>query len=100
MESRFLLVRTGCPFCREAIKVISKLNLKLPIEKRIRIIDCYEWESYGLKNIPIMDVFNKMGLKEGYPFFYLDGIITEPFPTSEQLKIFLKTFLKSEFIVN
>ncbi|MHA1329739.1 MAG: hypothetical protein ACTSR2_01555 [Candidatus Hodarchaeales archaeon] len=99
METRFLLVRRGCPVCRSFIKVISKINLRLPIEKRIRIIDCYEWEEFGVKNIPLMDKLEQEGLSEGFPFFYIDGIIVEPFPTTEQIKIFLETYLKDEFII-
>lgn len=98
MMSRFLLVRKGCPFCRQMIKVISKLNLRLPIEKRIHIIDCWEWESYGVRNIPLMDKLEKDGLSEGFPFLYADGCVIDPAPTEEQLKIFLKTYLKEDFL--
>jgi len=99
MMSRFLLVRKGCPFCRQFIKIVSKLNLRLPIDKRIRIIDCYEWEEFGLRNMPLMDKLEKDGLSEGFPFCYVDGIIVEPAPTQEQLKIVFETLLKEDFII-
>ena len=98
MMSRFLLTRMGCPYCRQFIKVISKLNLRLPIDKRIKIIDCFEFEHFGLKNIPLMNKLEKDGLSEGFPFCYLDGIVVEPSPTSEQLKIFLETYLKEDVL--
>lgn len=96
---RVLLVRRGCPFCRDAIKVISKLNLKMNIDKRILIIDCYEWEEFKLDNNPLLNLFSKME-KEGfgYPFLYVDGIIIEPSPSPEQLKIVLKTFLREDIL--
>lgn len=98
MESRYLLIRKGCPFCRDNVRIISKLNLRLPVEKRIRIVDCYEWEEFGLKNIPIMKLFDKVEIQEGFPFLYIDGIIINPAPTPEQLNIFLKTFLKEDLL--
>lgn len=99
METRFLLVRRKCPYCRQMIKVINKLNLNMTIEKRIRIIDCFEWEEFGVRNIPLMDKLEKDGLSEGFPFLYLDGLIIEPAVDEEQLKIFLTTFLKEDIII-
>lgn len=98
MNSRFLLVRLGCPFCRQMIKVISKLNLKLPLDKRIRIIDCFEWENFGLRSIPLMDKLEKDGLNMGFPFLFIDGIVIEPAPTSQQLKLLLERFLINDIL--
>jgi len=98
MQSRFLLTRKGCPFCRDAIRVINKLNLKLSLNNRIRIIDCWEWESFGFNNIPLLKIFEKEGF-DSYPFLYIDGLIIEPAPTSEQLNILLTTFLKEEILI-
>lgn len=98
IHSRFLLVRKGCPFCRQFIRVISKLNLRLPIDKRIQIIDCYEWEHFGLRNIPLMDKLEKEGLNEGFPFLFIDSIVIDPSPTTEQLKILLEKFLNEDLL--
>ena len=98
MESRFLLTKKGCPFCRDAVKVINKLNLRLPLDKRIRVIDCWEFEEFGFNNIPLMKIFEKEGF-DSYPFLYIDGCILEPAPTTEQLNILLKTFLKQEMLI-
>jgi len=99
MMSRFLLTRKRCPFCRQFIKAVSKLNSKLPTDKKIKIIDCYEWEEFGLRNIPLMDKLEKEGLSEGFPFCYIDGSIIEPAPTPQQLKIILKNLLKDDLII-
>jgi len=98
MIERFLMVRRGCPFCRDAIKVINKLNMKLSIEKQIRIIDCYEYEELGLKNIPLMKTFEDMGIKEGYPFLIVNGFVIEPAPTPSILQTFLIKFLKEDLV--
>lgn len=99
MESRFLLTRRGCSHCLNAKRVVSKLNLRLPIDKRIKIVDCFEWEEFGLRNVPIMEIFEKMGLNQGYPFLYVDGCVVEPAPTPEVLKTFLTKFLQGDFII-
>ena len=98
METRILVTRRRCPYCRDMKKVINKINLKLPIDKRIKVIDAWEYEEFGLKNIPILSKLNKDGLNEGYPFLYISGIIIDPSPTREQLKILLERYLKNELL--
>ncbi len=99
MKTRILMTRRGCAFCRDAIRVVNKLNLHFPIEKKIRIIDCWEYEEFGLNNIPLINKLHKDGLKEGFPFLYIDGIIIEPAPTPKQLKILLTSFLQEDFVI-
>jgi len=98
MKTRFLLVRRGCPICRMFIKEINMINLVLPPDKKIEIIDCYRWEEFGIK-IPLMEKLEKDGLSEGFPFFYIDGVVVDVPPTREQLRIILKNFLKDELII-
>jgi len=98
MESRMLLTRRRCPVCRDFLRVILKINQRLPVEKRIKIIDCYEWEEFGVRGIPLMDKLEKEGLSEGFPFLYISGIIVEPAPTTEILETVLTNLLKEDFI--
>ncbi len=98
METRILIVKKGCYHCRNALSVINKVNAKVPIEKRIRIFDAFEWEEFRLDNLPIMKKFEKEDFVS-YPFLYLDGIVIDPFPTPEQLTIFMKNYLNSEMII-
>jgi len=98
MKTRLLLTRKGCPFCRQMVSVINKLNLDLPLDKRIKIIDAWEWEEFGVDNLPILKKLNKDGLAEGFPFLIIDGVIIEPAPGKEQLNILLKTFLKDDIL--
>jgi len=100
METRILMTRRGCPYCLQMIKIINKINIKLPIDKKIRIIDCGNYEEFNLQNIPLIKKLEKDGLEHGYPFLFIDGIIIEPFPTVEQGIIFFKEFLKEEILFN
>ena len=99
MKTRLLIVRKHCPYCRAMKKVISHINLRLPIENRIQIIDAWEWEQFGLDNQMILKKMNKIGLADGFPFLYMQGVIIEPSPTTEQLKILLETYLNDEIII-
>lgn len=98
METRFLLTKRGCHHCLEMKKVINKINVRLEIDKRIVIIDCFNWEEFGLRDIPLMDVLEKIGFN-GYPYLYLNGAIIEPAPTPEILRIVLESFLKEELLI-
>ncbi len=93
---RVLLIEASCPACLEYLRVLPKINLRLPIEKRIKIIDCFEWEQFGLKLHPIMDKFGEDF--EDYPLLYLDKILITGAIWAEQLKIFLEKYLEEDFI--
>jgi len=95
--TRVLLVESSCPGCKEYLKVIPKINLRLPIEKRIKIIDCFEWEQFGFKSHPIMDNFDRDDFQD-YPLLYLNGILITGVLWAEQLKIFLEKFLEKDFV--
>ena len=98
MITRLLIIRRMCPYCRRMIEVVSKINLRLPIDKKIHIIDCYEYEEFDLENLPIMKKLEKDGLSEGFPFLYIDGICLENAPTPKQMEILLQTFLKQDLL--
>lgn len=94
---RILIVKRGCPFCLQFLKVVNKINLKLPFNSRIRIIDNYEYEEFGLKFFPISDKFETKDFN-AYPFCYLDGIVVGE-ASSELAKSFLEGYLRNEFII-
>lgn len=97
MMSRFLLTEAGCPFCRDATSVITRINLRLPADKRINIIDCTNWEQFGIMDKPIMKKLEKEGFNY-YPFLYLEGQIIEPAPTPEMLKKVIEVSLKEDLL--
>lgn len=97
-NDRVLLVRRGCEFCNMSIRVVNKINLKLPMEKQIRIIDCYEWDEFGVALEPIMEILSKSGF-DSYPFFYMNGKVIKRAPTQKVLKVFLTKLLEDEFII-
>ena len=99
--SRFLLVKFKCPNCREFVKAIKLINLKLPVDRRIEIIDFFAWEEYGVELEPIMRKFKE--LEEGFPLCFLTkeginiGILLQP-ASPETLKIYLNKFFEDEYL--
>ena len=71
--------------------------MKLPVHKRIRVIDAWQHEEFGLDNIPLLSKFEEKDF-QGYPFCYLDGIIVEP-AQFEILEAFLQGYLKEDFMI-
>lgn len=93
---RLLIVKRGCKFCKEWIKAVNRVNLKLPFERRIKIIDNYQWEELGLNFYPITNRFSKETF-DSYPFCYLDGISVGQANFS-LAKSFLNGFFKEEYL--
>ena len=94
---RILIYKKGCPHCREALKVIDWINLKLPLNKRFKSFDNFRWEEFGLKEYPLMDKFAKDGF-DGYPFIMVDNKVVEP-AQKILLKSYLMGYLAKEFII-
>jgi len=95
--NRLLLFTRGCNGCLQYLKILPKINMRLPIDKQIKMVNCSEFEEFGLKTHPIMDRFNSEDF-QSYPLLYLDCILIKGVAWSEQLKIFLETYLKEDFI--
>ena len=77
METTFTLTRRGCRYCPSAVKAINFVNRYLPYDKRIRILDNYEWEEFGLPGNAIINNLDPKSF-EGYPYIFIDGVeVTE-----------------------
>jgi len=92
-----MLVKRGCPYCRMASSVINLINLRLPVEKRIRIIDNFHWEEFRVDLIPAVKILSRRGF-DSYPFIYIDGVVVDNVPTPKILKTYLNTLLQGDFI--
>lgn len=79
------------------MKALSRVNPRLPPEKRVLVIDNYLAEEFNLQSYPIVRKFDKEGF-EVYPYCYIDGIVVNPAPA--QLVLYtLNGLLKEEFLV-
>lgn len=96
--ARILIIKSNCPFCRDAVRTIEWINMKLPIQSRIKIYDQIMWEEFGLMQNKIANKFTEEDGFSGYPFLVLDSIVIEPCQ-KELLKPFLETYFQEEFII-
>jgi len=93
---RLIAIRRGCEMCREWIGIVNRINMRLPRQKRIEIIDNYLWEELRISLYPILDRFDE-SLFNSYPLVYLDGrIVTDGI--KEVIKPYLNGFFKEEFV--
>lgn len=97
MTLRILVIRRGCPHCREFLKVVPFINMKLKIGRRIEIFDNFEWEEFGHKKYPIIEKFEKEGF-DAYPFCYIDGTIVEP-AQKEILRVYFQKYFEKEMVI-
>jgi len=93
---RFVVIKRGCGDCREAMKSINRINMRLPHEKRIKVFDNYLEKEFNIKMFPIVDRVQKDFFN--YPFIYLDGIVIEP-AIKELLTPYFQKFFKDELLI-
>ena len=67
---RQLLKKRGCPICISYLGVIQRVNVRLPVEKRIQIVDTSDYEEHDVNLSPIVNHLKW----EGTPTLFLDGI--------------------------
>jgi len=96
-QTNFIVIKRGCPVCRETVKAINFFNLRLPIQKRIQIYDNYLWDEFIVQIHPICSKVARDGF-DSYPFIYLEGCKVEPCERI-LLKPFLEGFFKKDMLI-
>jgi hypothetical protein len=87
-----------CPRCRILCEFIERINQKLPINERIRIVNCTYYQKYGIIDNPLIQLYSKSF--EGYPTIFLkNGIKIDGANTRIESEIFLKTILQDMYII-
>ena len=90
-----MFVKSRCPHCRHTLMPVTKINMNLPMNKRIDIIDSMYWENFGINVHPIM---NKLKF-DGYPTIFAEGFKISHSLSSDQLKSFLDGFFEGDKII-
>ena len=91
---RLLFVKDSCPHCHKYMNFIEKINQRLPINKRIKIINCSLYH-YGVYDT-ILSFMNEN--VKGFPTLMIDGILIDGINTSIESESFLKSYLEDEYI--
>lgn len=96
-NSRILFVIDGCPHCMNYKRFIERLNLELPFEKRIRVINATVFNTLGIVDDPMIGLFDKY--IDGYPTLFLNGIKITGANSQEEAEAFIKAAVHKDFIV-
>lgn len=97
--NRILVVKRGCPFCLLALKAVLFVNRYLPFDKRIEVIDNYQWEEMKYNSHPVLDEMLDKELFDGYPHIFIDGTVVEPAPT-ENLIISIAKIVQNDLVMD
>lgn len=94
---RIAIVKMSCPACLELKKVLPAINMRLPLEKKIRIIDNTSLEVFGIKNDFIQDKLDDENF-QAYPIVYIDGAMIIGAVESYLLKIHIEQIVSEDLI--
>ena len=97
-KSRCLFVISNCSICSKYKDFIERLNMELPINKRIRVIDSTNLNSLGVWDYGILRLFDGY-MKGNYPFLFLDGILFTGANSKEEVESFIRAYLHKDFII-
>lgn len=94
LKARVLFVRNGCPHCRLYKKFIHFMNSKIKLSKRIEVVDCTNYDLYGIEDNPLISLYKEE--LEAYPTLFFG---TSKIEGANSI-IELKTWLKVRFMLN
>lgn len=96
-NKRIVFVTRGCPHCRILMEFIERINYKLPIDKRIQIVDCTLYQSYGIATNNLILLYSKHF--DGFPTLFLGNTKISGSHTRIEYETFLHDYLEDEFII-
>lgn len=96
-NNRIAFILQGCPHCRTICEFIERINQKLPFNKRIDVIDCTQFQSFGIVTDARILLYSKHF--DGYPCIFLGNQRIPGTNTREEIESFLYAFLKDELII-
>lgn len=103
--ARIAFVIEGCIHCNSLKSFIERFNLKLPLDNRIKLVDCSRYYDFGIIDDPLIlafkDVKNRNGIKVldgSFPKVVFDGHVLDNGAEKDIIQTFLKTLLINEFV--
>lgn len=95
-KSRVLFTKEGCQYCRVYSFFIESMNMKLPIEKRVKVVNCDSFDNYGVPSNFLIPIFSPYF--DGYPTLFIDGHKLSGSNTIYEVESWLYSYLTDEFI--
>lgn len=87
----------GCPRCAIICSFIERINIRLPINERIKIINCTYYQRTGIPDHPLILLYNKSF--DGFPTLFIKGRKISGSNTNFESEVQIKTLLQDYFIV-
>lgn len=97
LNSRILFVIDGCEHCAKWKSVVDRINIEVPVNKRIRVIDCTSYNLLGITNNPLIRLFDQY--LSGYPSLFYNKAHLEGANSKEEVEAFIRSALHDDFIV-
>ena len=89
MKVRVLLKKRGCEICKNYAGVIEKVNHRIRVENRFRVVDTSDFEEQGIMTSPIIKHLDF----DGTPTLFVDGTKVEGMTSPEYALNFLLAYL-------
>ena len=97
MKQRVLCVIDNCYICRLYREFIERMNLKLPYDKQIEILNFTAYFDYGLLTDSRIRMFLPYLQSGQFPVLFFMGMRLDGATTREELESFMKTLLQNDF---
>ena len=94
---RVLFVIQGCQHCRVWLEFIERINAKLPIHKRIKIVDCTYYQNYHILTDQLIALYNKHF--DGFPCMFIGNLKISGMNSRIEAEEYLSSLLEEEFII-
>ena len=98
LKSRLLFTINDCEHCKLYLRFIQRINAKLPLDKRITVINCSNYHDYDIiddRRIPIF--INYYG--GSYPTLFINGGIIKGANSQAELEAWIKARLEYDFVL-
>jgi len=94
-KQKVLFIRNGCPNCRTYCEFIGMINLRLPLEENIKIINVSRYATLGILDQNLIKIFDKY--IDGYPNLFYLGFKLSGSADRIILERFIKTLVYKKF---
>jgi len=94
---RIAFVMQGCSHCRILSEFLESINFKLPIHKRIKVVDCTLYQNYGIVTDNLILLYSKYF--DGYPTVFMGNTKISGSHTRIEYETFLHDLLEDEFVI-
>ena len=94
-----IFITDNCSRCRILCEFIERINIKLPINERFKIVNCTYYQKFGIITDPLIQMYSKHF--DGFPtIFFKNGIKISGASTRIEMEIILKTLFHELFVVH